>query len=548
MLKPLTASQKQTIDDLLRSMSMEEKIGQTFCPMAIHWSETENDAIIKKVETWIKKYHIGAFFISHGSSGFCKKLEKAAQQVSRIPVIVNGDLEAGAGGTIPQCLKFPQAMAFAAANRPDLTRILGRANAHEGRANGIHWTLAPVCDLNLNINNPMMHTRSYGADPDHVAKMSNAFIAAAQEKGWIACTAKHFPGDGAEEREPHVCTAVNNLSRAQWMRTYGKIWKSVINNGVMSIMTGHIALPFIEKGKTWMGHPPATLSKKIQLDFLRGELGFEGCIISDAIVMLGFAPWVKTPDRAWRNVEAGTDSVLFADPQTQFEPFLQALRSKKITRERIEFAARKVLELKARVGLFDKLVVNDPTPRQMAAYRKAGTSAAEGCIKIVRNHGGVIPVKLRKGDRVLVVTATRTEGVRHNARVDLPGVAEELKRHGIKADHLLNPGHEEMKKIVSRYEAIFINLNTPPSYGTTKLTAPAFNCFWEAAWIDHPKVVFTSFGDPHKLYEIPFVHNFVAAYSHDHMTQRAAVKVWLGKMPARGKSPVCLKGFYKIEV
>ena len=551
MLKPLSTSQKLRIDNLMSKMSAEEMIGQTLCPVAWGFGTHPDNKTIRPIldglKKQVEKYHLGSIFLAYGTSDVFKQTEREIRDCLDIPVVINADMENGAGTRLSDKVKFPWAMACGAANDEKLVEIMGEATGVESRACGVHWTLGPLVDLCRNHANPMIFGRAFGCKPNHVARMSTAFIRGVQKNGNMAATAKHFPGDGSEEREPHLCTPVIKMSRKEWFDTYGVPWKAAIKAGVMSVMTGHIGLPFVDKGRDFRGPTPATLSKKLQLDFLRGELGFDGCIICDAVCMIGFAAWVPHEDRAWQSIESGTDCHLFSVVETDYTNMLRALRRKKLSEKRLAFAARKMLELKARVGLFDGYRIDDPPASVVKKYRDTAIEIARRSVTIGRNATKTLPVKLRKGDKVITITCAFTTGVRHGVNQDLDVVDKELKKRGLKVIHLVNPGGPTVMKEMKGCKAIFLNMNIPPRYGSNRLAPPVADPLWDGFLTRHPCVVFTSFGDPFKLYEIPYASNWVMTFSNTDESQAACVKVWLGEEKAVGKCPVELDGFLKCE-
>jgi beta-N-acetylhexosaminidase len=552
MLKPLTPSQKQQIDNFFSGMSLEAMIGQILCPVAWHFgtdlTAENSDEIADGARKLIETYQVGGLFTAFGHAPFFKHLAESVDGLGAIPAVLVGDMENGAGCRMYDRLAFPATMACGAANRTEWVREMGVATARESRECGIGWTLSPLVDLCLNRGNPMTFGRTFGSKPDHVASMARAFIDGVQEGGLMAATAKHFPGDGYEEREPHLCTPVVDLSRQEWFDSYGVTWKASIDAGVMAIMTGHIGLPFVDPGTDWRGAPPATLSKKQQLDFLRGELGFDGCIICDAVSMIGFASWVPPEERAWRCIESGTDCLLFANPEVDVPAMLQAVKEGKLSADRVAFAARKVLELKARIGLFDGLDIPAVAEGERAGWEKLATDISEHSITVVRDAEQTLPLSLEPGAKILTITLAFVTGVRHDAKLELHVVDEELRKRGFEVDHLVNPGWVEIAECIDRYAAVFVNLDIPPRYGSTHLVPPLCSAFWEGRLMHRPNVVYTAFGDPFKLYEMPWASNMVLTYCTGPLAQASAVKLWLGEIPAQGKTPVELKGYFECQV
>ncbi len=308
-------------------------------------------------------------------------------------------------------------------------------------------------------------------------------------------------------------------------------------------MIGHLALPFQDDEKNYLGPPPATLSKKIQIDLLRKKLGFKGLIVSDTISMIGINAHVKPDEVAVRNIAAGSDMVLFARPQDDSINILKALQDKTISEARINSAVQYILELKARVGLLDDIKFNAPTPEEIKRYRQADQEIAEKSITLIRNENKLLPLKkLKKGDKILTVTIGYMGKTGRNR--DLKGVDKELTKRGFEVTHLVNPQHYQLLKARGQYRAIFINISILPhsTTGTMRMTGKLIMTFWRAFWVSYDNVVFTSFGSPYHLHELPSIPNYTNVYSNTPSSQKAAVKFWLGEIEAHGKSPVNING------
>jgi beta-N-acetylhexosaminidase len=437
-------------------------------------------------------------------------------------------------------------MGMSAANSTTLVTEVGKAIALSGRAGGIHWTLGPVCDLNLNPNNPVTNTRAFGDEPGHVAKMAAAFIRGIQAGGMMAATAKHFPGDGVDDRDQHHCTSINSLSRTSWERTFGQVWQAVFKAGVMSVMTGHIALPWKDKDTgDYRGPLPGSLSAKIQVDLLRKALGFEGVIVSDALPMIGFSAHVKKGEEALANFLAGGDVILFANPVTDFKRLCTAFKDKEFTEKRLDQSVLRVLRMKAALGLLDGPPPGRAEPvfgaKEKAAHRVTAQRIADRSVTLVRDATGVLPLKLEKGAKVLTITIGHDIDAPWYGDKEFTVVDRELTARGFVVEHLRNPQHYDIFAKLSEYAAVFVNIKTRAHCiaGTIRL-GPQIMTFWRAFWTEHEKVVFTSFGNPYLIHEFPQVPAMVNMYYWTDEAQRAAVKVWLGEMKAQGVCPVRL--------
>jgi beta-N-acetylhexosaminidase len=365
-----------------------------------------------------------------------------------------------------------------------------------------------------------------------------------QAEGRLAATAKHFPGDGIDDRDQHLSTTVNSLPFEQWQATYGRVWRAIIEAGVMSIMPGHIALPdyqgFTDRPEE---APPATLDPKLLVDLLRTELGFDGLLISDASGMIGIGSRVSSEARVVQCINAGLDVYLFPETLKDFERLIQAVEQGRLSEERVRQAARRVLELKARLNLHRDPFGPKPSATDKSTYQQAAQTMADKSITVLRSDGRP-PLNLKPGSRVLTVTISQPSPFnKFMPQLDLEVFDEELRRRGFQVEHLLNPEDDLLSEKAGEVDVVFMNLMTLPYMvlGTVRnLVGHLGHWRWRSLFADYPHVVFTSFGNPYVLHEMPHLPNLLAAYGNSPVSQRAAVKVWLGEIEAQGDCPVSL--------
>jgi len=534
MLKPLTTDELAWVETTLAGMSLEEKIGHLLCPEDPGYSPEEWKEILRDVP-------LGSVFVGYGNVPGTRAAIEAIQAVSRIPVLIASDLEHGAGAMITECTNFPFPMALGATDDLEMARCMGRATAGEGRGYGVHWTFSPVVDLNINFQNPVTNIRSLGDDPEQVSRMAAALIQGLQGTGELAATAKHFPGDGVDDRDQHICTSINSLTMPDWWASYGKVWKAAIQAGVMSIMVGHIALP------DYCGHAgdsldamPATLEPRLQIDLLRGELGFEGLIVSDAAPMIGIAARVRADEEALQNILAGSDVFLFADPRRDFYLLMEAVRQGRLLVERVEQSVRRVIEMKARLGIHRAAFGEPLDQAKRDIHWRQALGLAEKSITLLRKNE-MTPVRLKPGAKVLTATV-RYNHAHADPDFEMALVDEELRKRGIEVDHLDLVTHQALIERAGEYDCVFVNIVVYPHarMGTIRITGELIMPFWKAFFVDHPNVVFTAFGSPYLLYELPHLPNLYLAYSHTNASRVAAVRAWLGEIEPIGRCPVKL--------
>src|SRR6266550_7065339 len=351
------------VETTLRKMSVEEKIGQLLFT-TYHGSLTATDmAPYRQILHDVTDLHVGGFInITQGSPlGIVKSqayptavLNNQLQAKSKLPLLVGADFERGTAMRLDEGTSFPTAMALAAGGNPKDAYAMGKITALEARAVGVHWIYAPDADVNNNPGNPIINTRSFGEDPARVAEFVSEFVRGVRENGGLA-TAKHFPGHGDTAADSHIDLPVIHAGRQRLESLEFVPFRAAIAAGVSSIMTGHLNVHALEPDS----NTPATLSSHILTEVLRKDLGFEGLVITDAMDMGGITVRFAPGEAAVRAVLAGADCLLMSPvPDAAFEALQHAVKSRRISRERLDASVRRILEAKARLGLNKKRLVD----------------------------------------------------------------------------------------------------------------------------------------------------------------------------------------------
>src|SRR6266511_1077494 len=256
MIEPLSEAQQHWVETTFAALGTKDKVAQLLIPTLGPYYSQRGEA----VDAFLADRTLGGIFVSIADRDQHREEIAQLQACCSIPLVVASDLEAGAGHFVRGGVPFPHPLAVAAANDTQLAYTLGTAAAREGRYAGIHWTFAPVVDVNVNPDNPIANTRSLGDDPGRVAHLAEATARGMQEHGLAAC-AKHFPGDGVDDLDHHIATSVNTLSREEWHRISGFPFRQAIAAGVWSVMVGHIALPAWDDSQNACGvSRPASIS------------------------------------------------------------------------------------------------------------------------------------------------------------------------------------------------------------------------------------------------------------------------------------------------
>ena len=466
------------------------------------------------------------------------------QGLADVPLLVAADLERGMSfrirhGVVP----LPYAMAVGATRSVEGARFTGEVTAREARALGIHWAFAPVADVNNNPDNPVINVRSYGEDPELVARLARAFVEGARAGGLLT-TAKHFPGHGDTATDSHLHVATVEAARERLFAVELLPFRTLVEAGVDWVMMGHIAVPALDATRT-----PATLSSPMTL-VLRRDLGFTGLIVTDAMDMAGArTPW--TGGAAVRAVQAGADVILLPpQPEVALQAIVEAVRQGKIAEARIDASVLRILETKERLGL-DRNRRTDAAAVSASVDRPEDVAKAlelaRSSITVVRNEGGVLPLHLEEPLRLLHLVMS--SDARNAAVQGIP--EEELRTRGVLVTTVsLGPevspqvAHDLVARAAEATHVLascFVRVSG--AKGTADMSASQARLLRALAASGRPLVV-VSFGSPYLLRQFPEVPVYVAAYGSAESSQRAAMGALFGEFAVGGKLPVTLPGLY----
>lgn len=508
---------------------------EELCGEVLSW-EFSKDTPEEELLEAVKRNKISSFFANSISIEQVEFLKRAIKEHSKSPCLITADIEEGPLFFEEMKKYFTSMMSLGAVNDDGLAFEVGKYIARLSRAVGLHLACSPVVDLNVNPLNPVINTRAVSDDADRVIRIAGAMARGMRSEGNLATAIKHFPGDGADDKDAHFCTTVNGLSKEEWMNSYGKVYKALIAEGAESIMIAHVALPWYDPTRDACGRMPATLSKALMTDLLKGELGFEGCLISDAMSMVGTAARLPVEELSIEFLRAGGDLVLFPE-KDDHKRILNALHTGALERARLVDAAERVVAMKHKLGLFEgrEYTLAEGDVEKTKALL---ASAAQRSVTLVRDADGILPFKLQRGARVLVITLAPGPKFGPDS---FPYLADELEARGFEVLRVTNPSHYHVNDLIDTVDAVFVNLridvyNCPG--GTLRLHWSSMMTFWRGYLFKNKNLVFTSFGDPYKLLELPFLKTYLNAYTASAPVAKAVVDACLGEIPFCGKNPI----------
>ncbi|MBM3296908.1 MAG: glycoside hydrolase family 3 protein [Candidatus Aminicenantes bacterium] len=529
----------------LAHLTLEEKIGQMIAVRANGVFHAADGEAMKDLEFLVRDLGVGGAVFFAGQVFETAWLTNHLQRQARIPLLVSSDYERGAANRVEGATDFPPLMALGASDSEELAYQMGRITAVEGRAMGVHQALAPVADVNVNPLNPIINTRSVGEDPEQVARLARAFVLGCQRNG-MACTAKHFPGHGDTETDTHLNLAVLTGDRSRLDQVELWPFRRLIDAGVMSVMTGHLSVPALdpEPGR------PATLSPALLTELLRGRMRFKGLIVTDAMDMGGITTLLPAGEAAVRAAEAGADMLLLpADPREAVRALLESVRSGRIPEYRINASVKRILDLKARLGLYKEKTVDLERLSSVIGSRDHlfwANRAFESSLTLVKNEGPVLPLAGESGT-LAVLSLSSDESDYFAGRVFVQEILKRRRDAGFDfADAHTDP--EKVRQSVERAvraDAILVALfsRLQDRKGTVGLNPLHVQAVRDAA-ASGKRLAVVSFGSPYFLVEFPEAACYVCAYRSSAEAQRAAVRALFGETGFTGRLPVSLPGLF----
>jgi beta-glucosidase len=377
-----------------QNFSLKEQIGQLVVVRASGYLFDRQirypawEATAAKLQQWLDKLNLGGVILLGGSAAELWLKTQQLQSWAKTPLLIAADIEEGVGQRFTGATWFPPPMALGAIAQENLQQAkkyafdMGSVTAKEAVAIGINWLLAPIVDVNNNAANPVINIRAFGDTPAIVSHLTTAFIEGAKQHR-ILTTAKHFPGHGDTSTDSHLDLPILTHSDTRLREIELPPFQQAIASGVDSVMTAHLLIP------GWDADYPATLSEVILTGKLRQELDFEGLIVTDALIMGGMTKYAPPSEISVRAIEAGADVLLMPDnPVVAIEAVYEAVKSGRLTEERIKQSLRRIRKAKEKViqssasSFFEQL---------------SQAQAIETTKSILRNSlevGGNLPLKL----------------------------------------------------------------------------------------------------------------------------------------------------------
>ena len=573
----LNDEQTQWVCDTLKSMTLEEKAGQVFCPMGF---ASEEGAL----RHFVCEIGVGGMMYRPGLKAEIQETHRRIQSMAKIPLLLAANTEAGGNGLAVEGTSFGAPLAVAATNDPEFAYRMGYTACAEGAALGLNWSFAPIVDIDKEFHNPITNTRTFGSDPERVVACASRYLDAADECG-VAVSIKHFPGDGVDERDQHLLTSVNSLSCEDWMASYGKVYKTLIDQGAKTVMVGHIAQPAWAKRLNPKADRdaclmPASLSPELLTGLLRGELGFNGLISTDSTAMVGFTIAMPRSRAIPLSIAAGADMILFNKSlEEDYAYLLDGVKNGLLSVERLDEAVMRILATKASLRLPEKQAAGTLVPGAEALdvvgsdqFRAWADETADRAVTLVHDTQKLLPISPKKYPRLYLNVIQKSTDpddalVREwKSLFEAEGFAVTVRDRRVSigisdfTDPNLSPEKqylmyelyrsvEEMKKNYDLYVYV-VNMQNASNNTTLRLNwNVAFGMGDDAPWlVSEIPVMMISTAYPYHLFDAPMIKTFINSYSSAPQFNKAVVEKIMGRSEFKGVSPVdpyCGKDYLK---
>jgi beta-N-acetylhexosaminidase len=555
-----------------KSLSLDDKVGQMVVSALdstyLSSDTDEFETLAQKVST----LHLGGMIIfggserspsvlldsSYGSVILGQPLEAASalnrlQALSPVPLLNSSDFEAGVGFRINGATLFPRAMAFGAAGDDALAFEAAKITAIESRALNVQLDFSPIADVNNNPRNPVINTRSFGEVPDAVGRLASAYIRGLHAGGMLA-TLKHFPGHGDTDVDSHLGLPIIAKSREQLDLVELPSFRAGIAAGADAVMTAHIELPALDADP----FSPASLSKPIVTGLLRGELKFDGLIVTDSMGMDAVSKVLTPGEAAVRAVKAGNDIVLHSpDDAAAVAGIKSAVEKGEIPMAQIDASVTRILQAKARVGLpKQKIVPLDQVPVQVGgrAHAAVAQAASQKSITLIKDERNSVPLKVGRDASVLYLSVLDYPAgwrIAAPSRTFIPELRHRWPRvTSIEVSDRTTPSELDLiRATAGQYDAIVVSVFVRATSGSGRmdLAAPVVALLQNLAkttGASKRPMITTFFGNPYVAIGLPELPAMLLTYDFYDLAEASAVRAIAGEAPISGHLPIGLPGLF----
>ena len=527
-------AQKKWVNNILKKMTVDEKIGQLFMVQAY---SNLDDAHEKVISDMIQKHHVGNLIFMQGTPEKQAVLNNKYQELSKVPLLIGFDGEWGLDMRLKNTFRYPWNMTLGAVTNNDLIKQFGaRVGTHCKRL-GIHINFAPVVDININPKNPIIGNRSFGENKDNVTDKAIAFTKGMQGVGVLA-NAKHFPGHGDTASDSHHTLPVVDfdMKRLDTLELYP--YKKLFKENLASVMTAHMSIPKLEPNKKL----PSSLSKKIVTDLLIDKMGYQGLIITDGLNMKGAANYSTSSEIDLAAILAGNDLLLIPqDVPATIKLFKKAIKEKKLSIKRLNHSVRKILMAKYWAGLHAYKPVS---LANLSADLNSNTDVllhrelVKKSITVVQNKNEIIPIQNLEKQKIAYV--------KFGDDTSDPFVA--MLTNYAKVDVISGASSSDILSKLKAYNLVIIGYHTSNAHPWKGFKFKKNDLETIQKIAKEKKVILNVFASPYSLLdfkEFKNIEGVVVSFQNSKIAQEISAQILFGAIKAAGKLPVSINNHFK---
>jgi beta-N-acetylhexosaminidase len=522
------------VDSVMKTLTIDQQIAQ--CIWIAGYSNRDISHEVD-VTDMIRKYGVGGIVFFQGTATKQAELTNYYQKISKVPLLIALDAEWGAGMRLENVSKFPYQMTMGAIKNDSLIYQFGKAVASQFKRLGIQVNFAPVLDVNVNAQNPVINYRSFGENREQVTRKGMMYMHGLQDNGILA-TGKHFPGHGDTNVDSHLDLPLITHNRSRLDSVELSPFRKLIADGIGSLMVAHLNLPSLD---TTTGLP-STLSHVIITGLLKNDLGFKGLIVTDAMNMKGVTKFFKPGEADAKALEAGNDVAEFVtDVEATIRETRNYISKKKLSAEDIAFKCRKVLALKYWSGLNKPMNIND---KDIESELSPSVSKAlihdlyANALTLLANNKNIIPIMDLRNIKIATLSINRDNVSLFQKRISSYFPADQYF-----IDPSDSAASKTLLKKLSEYDLVIagvFNLDQRPNMG--------FGIKEELiSFLDklilNKKTIITWFGNPYGIDKVPVLQKadgLLLAYQENDYTEDISAQIIFGGIGANGTLPVTI--------
>ncbi|WP_114491341.1 glycoside hydrolase family 3 N-terminal domain-containing protein [Candidatus Ulvibacter alkanivorans] len=522
-------NQQKWVDSIYGNMSLQEKIGQLFM---VDVFSSDPKSKTDKVKDLIENQYIGGVIFSKGGPQQQAKLNNEYQALSNIPLMIGMDAEWGLAMRLDSTYAYPWNMTLGAITDNSVVQRVGKRIGEHSKRLGVHINFAPVVDINTNPKNPIIGNRSFGEDKENVTEKSLAFMKGMQEAGILA-NAKHFPGHGDTDTDSHKTLPTISFSKERIDSIELYPYRRLIREGLSSVMVAHLNVPSLEERYNY----PSSISETIVTDLLKGELGFNGLIFTDALNMKGAANFKEPGEIDLAAFLAGNDVLLISEDIPKAHSLLvNAFREGIISEERLAHSVKKILYAKYKVGLHDYnpvdtayLVEELNSVVDDVLYEEA----MEKALTVLKNDRATLPIKDLQDKKIAYVNFGDDSG---------EAFLDQLQKYAavdwVKANSL-----DDYVQKLKNYNYVIIGFHKSNDNPWKSYEFSEKELVWIYEIARTNTVILDVFARPYALLDLKSSANFegiILSYQNSKVSQQLSAQLIFGAREASGKLPVSL--------